>query len=73
MAGSKEKEKCVLTLMLSDQLVQQGAHAGQLVKEAGKLIQGGGGGQPSFATAGGRKPHGLPEAINHVLTALELA
>lgn len=73
VAGSTEGDKCVLTLMLSDQLVQQGAHAGQLVKDAGKLIQGGGGGQPAFATAGGRKPDGLSAAIKHVLTALQLA
>ena len=72
IAGSVEGEKCTLTLMLSDDLVSAGYHAGKLVKDAGKYIQGGGGGQPGFATAGGRKPEGLPEAKAYILEALGL-
>ena len=46
--------------------------AGKLVKEAAKLIQGGGGGQPHFATAGGKNVAGLGEAIEHILDAAGL-
>lgn len=54
--------------MLSDNLVTGGLKAGNLVKEAAKLIQGGGGGQPHFATAGGKNPDGLSAAVDKVLT-----
>lgn len=72
IAGSVENGKAVLTLMISDSLVEQGQNAGQLVREAGKLIQGGGGGQPNFATAGGKNPEGLPNAMEKVLELLAL-
>lgn len=72
VAGSNEDGKAVLTLMLSDGLVAKGHNAGTLVREAGKHIQGGGGGQPSFATAGGKKPEGLDAAIKEVLDKLGL-
>ena len=49
--------------MISDNLVAGGLKAGDLVREAAKLIQGGGGGQPHFATAGGKNPDGLNAAI----------
>ena len=45
-------------------LVATGIKAGALVKEAAKLIQGGGGGQPHFATAGGKNPDGLQAAVD---------
>mgnify|MGYP000680040126 CR=1 FL=1 len=53
-------------------LVAEGLNAGKLVKEAAKLIQGGGGGQPHFATAGGKNVAGLGEAIEHILDAAGL-
>jgi alanyl-tRNA synthetase len=56
--------------MLGDELVAEGLNAAKLIKEAAKHIQGGGGGQPYFATAGGKNVHGLNQAID---TVLELA
>ena len=67
IAGVEEKDKCALIVMLSDQLVAAGFNAAQLVKEAAKHIQGGGGGQPYFATAGGKNANGLNQAIETVL------
>ena len=52
---------------MSEDLVKTGLHAGQLVREAAKLIQGGGGGQPHFATAGGKNPDGLSAAVDKVI------
>ena len=49
---------------ISKELVaSKGLNAGQVVRELGKFIQGGGGGQPFFATAGGKNPAGIEEAI----------
>ena len=67
VAGSLDNGKPMLTVMLSDNLVAGGLKAGNLVKEAAKLIQGGGGGQPHFATAGGKNTDGLNAAIEKVL------
>lgn len=63
IAGSYDGQKPTLTVMLSDNLVEGGLNAGQLVREAAKLIQGGGGGQPHFATAGGKNSDGLNAAL----------
>ncbi len=52
-----------LLLMYSDDLVAKGHHAGTEIRAAAKEIQGGGGGQPTLATAGGRKIDGLPAAL----------
>ena len=72
VAGIKDGEKCALMVMLSEPLVAEGLNAGKLVKEAAKLIQGGGGGQPHFATAGGKNVAGLGEAVEHILDAAGL-
>ncbi len=59
--------KPTLTVALSDDLVKEGLNAGQLVREAAKLMQGGGGGQPHFATAGGKNPEGMAAAVEKVI------
>lgn len=56
-----------LTVSFSDDLVAAGLNAGKMVREAGRLIQGGGGGQPHFATAGGKNPDGLVAAVDKVI------
>jgi alanyl-tRNA synthetase len=65
--GSVFENKPLLTVTMSDDQVKAGLNAGQLVREAAKLIQGGGGGQPHFATAGGKNADGLNAAIDKVL------
>ena len=65
--GSVEGGKPMLTVMLSEDLVKNGLKAGNLVKEAAKFIQGGGGGAPHFATAGGKNPEGLLSAVDKVI------
>ena len=69
VAGIIDDNKCTLMLMLSDDLVKEGLHAGKIVKEAAKHIQGGGGGQPHFATAGGKNMEGLSIAVGAVKEA----
>ena len=59
--------KPLLTVAVSDDLVKEGKNAGQLVREAAKLMQGGGGGQPHFATAGGKNPDGTKAAVDKVI------
>ena len=67
VAGTLDKGKPMLTVMLSDNLVAAGMNAGAMVREAAKLIQGGGGGQKHFATAGGKNPDGLGQAIEKII------
>jgi len=65
--------KPLLNVMLSDDMVKDhGLNAGQLVREAAKLIQGGGGGQPHFAQAGGKNADGLSAAIDKVLELAQI-
>ncbi len=59
-----------LTVMLSDDLVDRGLHAGNMVRSAAKHIQGGGGGQPHFATAGGKNTDGLKIAFDELLNSI---
>ena len=63
VVGSNVGGKATLTIMLGDDVVAKGVDAGAIVREAAKAIQGGGGGQKFFATAGGKNPDGLTEAI----------
>ena len=62
-----------LTLMISKDLVEsRGWNASQLLRSAAKHIQGGGGGQPHFATAGGKNADGLKTAVEELLSTMEL-
>ena len=62
--GALCEGKPSLTIMLGDEIAAQGVDAGAVVREAAKLMQGGGGGQAFFATAGGKNPDGLQAAID---------
>ena len=65
--GSKANDKALLTCYIDKQLVSsKGLDAGKIVRELGKHIQGSGGGQPFFATAGGKKPEGIAIALAQV-------
>ena len=70
VAGIIDDNKCTLMLMLSDDLVKEGLHAGKIVKEAAKHIQGGGGGPPPFPTADGKNMEGLSIAVGAVKEAV---
>ena len=63
-ASSEKKDKAMLTCYISKELAnERGYDAGKVVRELGKLIHGGGGGQNFFATAGGKNPEGIPKAL----------
>ena len=65
-------DKPMLTCYISKELVDsKGLNAGQVVRELGKYIQGGGGGQPFFATAGGKLAAGIPEALQKAITFIQ--
>ncbi len=62
--GTSEGNKCNLTIMISENLVEnKNLNAAKIIREAAKEIKGGGGGQPHFATAGGNDPSGLDRAF----------
>ena len=66
--GTVDHDKPTLSVMMSDDLVADHQfNAGQMVREAAKLIQGGGGGQPHYATAGGKNADGLSAAVDKVV------
>ena len=68
--GSVAHEKPSLTLM--NLVKEHGLNAGQMVREAAKLMQGGGGGQPHYAQAGGKNPDGLNAAVDKVIALANL-
>jgi len=71
--GTNYNDKPQLTIMMSDDMVSDhGLNAGQMVREAAKLIQGGGGGQPHFAQAGGKNADGLSAAVDKVIELAKL-
>jgi len=68
VVGTEFDGKPLLNIMLSDDMVKEhGLNAGQMVREAAKLIQGGGGGQPHYAQAGGKNVDGLSAAVEKVI------
>jgi alanyl-tRNA synthetase len=66
--GSTFGDKPLLSIMLSDDMVKlHNLNAGKIIREAAKLIQGGGGGQPHYAQAGGKNINGLSDAVEKVV------
>ena len=72
LIGSKAEGKAQLMLLISEDLVKsKNLHAGQIIKDLAKSIQGGGGGQPFFASAGGTEPEGIKEALLKARTYIQ--
>jgi alanyl-tRNA synthetase len=72
LLATEQEGKAILSCYISKPVVEQrNLNAGAIVRELGKYIQGGGGGQPFFATAGGKRPEGIPEALQAVEAYLE--
>ncbi|GGG34922.1 alanine--tRNA ligase [Croceivirga lutea] len=71
LLGSEKGGKALLSCYISKELANaKNLNAGQIVRELGKYIQGGGGGQPFFATAGGKNPAGITEALEKAIAYL---
>lgn len=66
-AATEFEGKPTLTLMYTQDLVEQGYNAGKDIREAAKNIKGGGGGQPFLATAGGKDTAGLADALTQMI------
>ena len=63
VVGSVVGDKATLTIMLGERIVEKGVNASKVIREAAREINGGGGGQPFFATAGGKNPSGIEKAV----------
>ena len=70
VGATQQESKPMITVVLSQPMVDAGKNAGQIIKSAAKHIQGGGGGQAWMATAGGRNVEGLSAAMEEMLVAL---
>ncbi len=71
--GSTAGNKPLLTVMFSDDMVKDHSlNAGTIIREAAKLIQGGGGGQPHYAQAGGKNLDGISAAVDKVIELANL-
>ena len=71
--GSHHDNHPLLSVMFSDDMVKShGLNAGKIIREAAKLIQGGGGGQPHYAQAGGKNADGLSAAVDKIIELIEL-
>lgn len=68
VAATKDNDKPLLTVMFSNDVVADGKNASTVVREAAKLIQGGGGGQPYFAQAGGKNAEHLSDALEKMVS-----
>ena len=68
VAATKDSDKPLLTVMFSNDVVADGKNASTVVREAAKLIQGGGGGQPYFAQAGGKNAEHLSDALEKMVS-----
>jgi alanyl-tRNA synthetase len=69
--GARDAQKAQLMVWISEDLVKdRQLHAGNLVKHLAKSIDGGGGGQPFYASAGGSRPDGLADALAAAAAAI---
>ncbi|MFN8254659.1 MAG: alanine--tRNA ligase [Bacteroidales bacterium] len=69
--GSEIENKAMLSIIISDNLVaEKGLNAGNIIKQISPMINGGGGGQPFYATAGGKNPDGIQNAIDKAVAML---
>lgn len=70
VTGTVFEGKPSITLFLSQKMIDEGYNAGKIIREAAKYIQGGGGGQAFMATAGGKYPEGMDEAIDYIISLI---
>ncbi len=70
VAYGNQNGKAVLNLLLGDELVAEGKDASKIIRQAAKHIKGGGGGQKHFASAGGKEPSGLQNAVSEIRNAV---